>query len=142
MSMLDKRLKRMEERVLKTIPKDDADRGVALGRANVRPFWTGQGGKAQTGKKRIAGDAFGNEVEEWAHPKTSPLPVKEIDVDEQARLMEGAESLPSKEIQEHLSEVFFEYLYGQSYHLLHKPSYMRRLRYMKEHLRTWLHWSR
>lgn len=142
MSMLDKRLKRMEERVLKTIPKDDADRGVALGRANVRPFWTGQGGKAQTGKKRIAGDAFGNEVEEWAHPKTSPLPVKGIDVDEQARLMEGAESLPSKEIQEHLSEVFFEYLYGQSYHLLHKPSYMRRLRYMKEHLRTWLHWSR
>ena len=52
-----------------------------------------------------------------------------IDVDEQARLMEGAESLPSTEIQEHLSEVFFEYLYGQSYHLLHKPSYMRRLRY-------------
>lgn len=129
MSMLDKRLKRMEERVLKTIPKDDADRGVALGRANVRPSWAGQGGKAQTGKKRIAGDAFGHELEEWPHPKTAPSPLKGIDVDEQARLMEGAESLPSTEIQEHLSEVFFEYLYGQSYHLLHKPSYMRRLRY-------------
>ena len=142
MSMLDKRLKRMEERVLKTIPKDDADRGVALGRANVRPSWAGQGGKAQTGKKRIAGDAFGHEPEEWAHLKTSPLPLKGIDVDEQARLMEGDESLPSQEIQEHLSEVFFEYLYGQSYHLLHKPSYMRRLRYLKEHSRTWLHSSR
>lgn len=139
MSMLDKRLKRMEERVLKTIPKDDADRGVALGRANVRPSWAGQGGKAQTGKKRIAGDAFGHELEELAHLKTSPLPLKGIDVDEQARLMEGVESLPSKEIQEHLSEVFFEYLYGQSYHLLHKPSYMRRLRYRKEHSRISLH---
>lgn len=142
MSMLDKRLKRMEERVLKTIPKDDADRGIALGRANVRPSWAGQGGKTQSGKKRIAGDAFGHELEELAHLKTSPLPLKEIDVDGQTRLMEGAESLPSKEMQEHLSEVFFEYLYGQSYHLLHKPSYMRRLRYMKEDSRNWLRWSR
>lgn len=128
MAMLDKRLKRMEERVIKIIPKEEMGQAAAIGRANVRPSGSGQDGKAHGGKKRAAGEAFGPELEEWAHLKTNNIPLKGLDRDEKARLTEGAESLPSKEIQEHLSEVFFECLYGQSYHLLHKPSFMRRLR--------------
>ncbi|KAI2788756.1 hypothetical protein POX_e06777 [Penicillium oxalicum] len=43
-------------------------------------------------------------------------------------LTEGTEFLPSLDIQEHLAEVFFDCVYGQSYLLLHKPSFMRRLK--------------
>ncbi len=128
MSMLDKRLKRMEERVIKIIPKEEVDRAVAIGRANVRPSWSGQGEKGPNGKKRVAIDAFGHDLDEWVHSKTKHYALRGIDLDEKDKFMEGSESLPSKEIQEHLSELFFEYLYGQSYHLLHKPSFMRRLR--------------
>lgn len=128
MAMLDKRLKRMEDRVIKIIPKEEMGQAAAIGKANVRPSGWGQDGKAQGGKKRAAGEAFGPDLEEWAHTKTNNIPLKGLDRDDKARLTEGAESLPPKEIQEHLSEVFFECLYGQSYHLLHKPSFMRRLR--------------
>lgn len=128
MAMLDKRLKRMEERVIKIIPKEEMGQAAAVGRANVRPSGLGQDGKAHGGKKRPAGEAFGPDLEEWAHPKINNVSLKGLDRDDKARLTEGAESLPSKEIQEHLAEVFFECLYGQSYHLLHKPSFMRRLR--------------
>jgi hypothetical protein len=51
-------------------------------------------------------------------------------------LSEGAEKLPSKEIQEHLSEIFFENIYGQTYHLLHKPSFMRKLKLVYSLSRT------
>lgn len=128
MAMLDKRLKRMEERVIKIIPKEEMGQAATIGRANVRPSGSGQDGKAPGGKKRAAGEAFGSDLEEWAHQKTNNIPLKGLDRDDKAKLTEGVESLPSKEIQEHLSEVFFECLYGQSYHLLHKPSFMRRLR--------------
>jgi hypothetical protein len=50
------------------------------------------------------------------------------EAEETKLLTEGAEALPSREIQEHLAEVFFDSLYGQAYHLLHKPSFMRKLR--------------
>ncbi|KAK2808809.1 hypothetical protein FQN49_008674, partial [Arthroderma sp. PD_2] len=43
-------------------------------------------------------------------------------------LSQGAEFLPSMELQEHLAEVFFDCVYGQSYLLLHKPSFMRKLK--------------
>lgn len=36
--MLDKRLKRMEERVMKAIPKDEQRDMVAIGRATVKPL--------------------------------------------------------------------------------------------------------
>lgn len=128
MAMLDKRLKRMEERVIKLIPKQQMSQVTAVGRANVRPPGSGQDRKVHGVKKRAAGEAFGPDLEEWADSKTNNVPLKGLEQEEKARLSEGAESLPSKEIQEHLSEVFFEYIYGQSYHLLHKPSFMRRLR--------------
>jgi len=134
MAMLDKRLKRMEERVIKIIPEPDADRMAQIGRATVKPGPV-QPQKSLGNKKRPAEQAFGNELEEWAHPGGSGLAAhsrrpSRSDLSEDRLLVEGAESLPSKEIQEHLSEVFFDCLYGQTYHLLHKPSFMRRLRFV------------
>ena len=128
MAMLDKRLKRMEERVIKIIPKEEMTNAAAIGRASVRPPASGQNPKAQSGKKRAAGEAFGPDVDEWMQSKTDSRPPKVLDSNEDRLLMEGADKLPSPEIQEHLSEVFFDCLSGQAYHLLHKPSFMRRLR--------------
>ena len=127
MAMLDKRLKRMEDRVIKIIPKDEKDEASAVPRAIVKPPHPGTNPKSSNGKKRSAGEAFGLDTNDWAESKmNAPRMRRETSYNE--RLNDGIERLPSKDIQEHLSEVFFECLYGQSYHLLHKPSYMRRLR--------------
>ena len=128
MAMLDKRLKRMEDRVIKIIPKEEMANATAIGRANVRPSVSAQNFKAQSGRKRVAGEAFSSEAEDWAHSKSGSRPPRVLDSAEIRLFMEGANKLPSPEIQEHLSEVFFECLSGQAYHLLHKPSFMRKLR--------------
>ena len=127
MAMLDRRLKRMEDRVIKTIPKEDMVEALAIPRASIRPPAAGHG---QNGKKRGAQEAFGAQIEEWAGSKSSMDAFHGTKTLESKVNTEGREHLPPKEIQEHLSEVFFDYLYGQSYHLMHKPSYMRRLRYV------------
>ena len=141
MAMLDKRLKRMEERVIKIIPKEEQGIVTSTGRAVVKPPLPPAPPKsAGAAKKRGAETAFGDELDEWANSKaagadikqevtqegeTEPLKVQESD--EHNLLQEGADSLPDREIQEHLAEVFFDYLYCQSYPLLHKPSFMRKL---------------
>ncbi len=125
MAMLDRLLKRMEERVIKIIPKDEEQDGSLIPRAILKPS---AGNQSAGGKKRAAEEAFGPELDQWALTKTNAHPQKGKKPEESKTNMEGAEDLPSAEIQEHLSEVFFDCLYGQSYHLLHKPSYMRRLR--------------
>lgn len=138
MAMLDKRLKRMEERIIKAVPKSVHDSGVAsVARAVVKPTipGTASAGKASS-KKRHADEAFGPNLRAWARApaksafgdpsRPSSLEVQEAE--ETQLFSEGAEVLPSKDIQEHLAEVFFDNIYGQSYHLLHKPSYMRKLR--------------
>lgn len=125
MAMLDKRLKRMEERVIKIIPKDEMPEPSTITRAIVKPSAASQ---SNAGKKRGAGEAFGPQLEEWAEGKAANPPLKSETTDESKFNTEGAEFLPSPEIQDHLSEIFFDVLYGQTYHLLHKPSYMRRLR--------------
>ncbi|KXL48423.1 hypothetical protein M433DRAFT_63237, partial [Acidomyces richmondensis BFW] len=141
MAMLDKRLKRMEERVIKIIPKEEQGIVTNTGRAVVRPPLPPPPPKPQgVSKKRGAEQAFGDELDEWANAKTAtegnihdaPAAVKQEnleahDAEEHNLLVEGADKLPPKELQEHLSEVFFDYVYGQSYHLLHKPSFMRKL---------------
>ncbi|KAL7755491.1 hypothetical protein ACKLNR_014589 [Fusarium oxysporum f. sp. zingiberi] len=76
------------------------------------------------------------DLEAWAKAPSKPkiegddrpssLQVQEAE--ENKLQHEGIEALPSKEIQEHLAEVFFDNIYFQSYHLLHKPSYMRKLK--------------
>lgn len=127
MAMLDKRLKRMEERVIKIIPKEESD---AIPRAVIKPSAAAAAAaQANTGKKRSIEEAFGPQLDEWADSKPTTQPPRAQDNHESKVNTEGAEHLPTPEIQDHLSEIFFDNLYGQSYHLLHKPSYMRRLRY-------------
>ncbi|PGH04859.1 hypothetical protein AJ80_08469 [Polytolypa hystricis UAMH7299] len=137
MAMLDKRLKRMEERVIKAIPKEDARDMTAIGRSVVKPPVPGQAPRQVRAlhKKRSADEAFSAELDGWArrdrpihHPEGALSAWQPQAVDENKLLVEGAEFLPSMELQEHLAEVFFDCVYGQSYLLLHKPSFMRKLR--------------
>ncbi|RAL09891.1 putative C6 transcription factor [Aspergillus homomorphus CBS 101889] len=133
MAMLDKRLKRMEDRVIKTIPKEETRDMVAIGRSVVRPPQPGQASKAHQ-KKRTAEEAFAAELDEWGRGSregpqdTFPMRRESKPGDASGLMTEGSEFLPSLEIQEHLAEVFFDCVYGQSYLLLHKPSFMRRLK--------------
>ncbi|KAI2642896.1 fungal-specific transcription factor [Xylaria nigripes] len=138
MAMLDKRLKRMEDRIIKIVPKceqDSASSNVVWG--VVKPVLPGSlSQNKQSGKKRAVDEAFGTELENWAHgsmkPRSSsqnkPPSLQVHDAEDNKLLSEGAASLPPKEIQEHLAEVFFDNIYGQAYHLLHKPSYIRKLK--------------
>jgi hypothetical protein len=144
MAMLDKRLKRMEERIIKIIPKNDQDNSpVTVARAVVKPAipgsMAGSKSSSSSSKKRGADEAFGPDLEHWARglsksqlpdSVTKPGSLKAQEAEEGRLFLEGKDALPSKEIQEHLAEVFFETIYGQAYHVLHKPSYMRKLRYV------------
>ncbi|KAM7191419.1 Fungal specific transcription factor domain containing protein [Rhypophila sp. PSN 637] len=138
MAMLDKRLKRMEERIIKIVPKADQDAlASSVTRAVVKPAIPGtlNNGKSAA-KKRGADEAFGSDLEHWARatPKSKlegpnrPSMMLVQEAEESKLLLEGGDALPSKEIQEHLAEVFFENIYGQAYHILHKPSFMRKLK--------------
>lgn len=137
MAMLDKRLKRMEERIIKVVPKSEQE-AMGIQRAVVKPPIPGSqpASKCAT-KKRGADEAFGHDLDRWARApsktqldgssKPSALQIQE---NEESKLfVEGLDALPTKDIQEHLAEIFFENIYGQAYHILHKPSYMRKLRY-------------
>lgn len=136
MAMLDRRLKRMEERVIKVIPREDLPDLSATGRAVVKPalpvpIWNPS--KGNPAKKRTADEAFARELNGWAHSKGPTLPdalsrPRNLKDGEKRLLTEGAEFLPPKDLQEHLAEVFFDCVYGQSYLLLHKPSFMRKLK--------------
>lgn len=139
MAMLDKRLKRMEERIIKIVPMKDQDASVSsVTRAVVKPALPGTNPSTKPGtRKRPADEAFGGpDLDTWAHgpPKTKvegpekPTSLQIQEEEENKLFLAGKDALPSKEIQEHLTEVFFENIYGQAYHLLHKPSYMRKLR--------------
>ena len=137
MAMLDKRLKRMEERIIKIVPKQEQDSAIPVVRAAVKPGIPGSTPvRNPASKKRGAEEAFGSDLENWAKPASAskidnsskPVPLVSQEMQESELLTEGADKLPSKDIQEHLSEVFFENVYGQTYHLLHKPSFMRKLK--------------
>jgi len=125
MAMLDKRLKRMEERVIRIIPREEMEDTARIPRATIKPPASAQ---AQNEKERGADEAFGPQLEEWTQSKPNLEEPKSRIFDKNKVNTEGAEYLPPVDIQEHLSEVFFDCLYGQSYHLMHRPSYMRRLR--------------
>jgi hypothetical protein len=138
MAMLDKRLKRMEERIIKILPKSEQDSISSVPRAVVKPAIPGTGtmtsNKTST-KKRNADEAFGRDLEAWAKAPRPKLPEDQAstpesrEAEENELLREGRDALPPKDVQEHLTEVFFDNVYGQSYHLLHKPSYIRKLKY-------------
>ena len=136
MAMLDKRLRRMEERVIKVIPKDELPDTNATGRSSVRPPipGTAKSQRFAPAKKRSADEAFVHELNEWTEgEKAIGMPDTKIRLRKQAEgenrlFTEGANDLPPTQIQEHLVEVFFDCVYGQSYLLLHKPSFMRKLK--------------
>jgi hypothetical protein len=135
MAMLDKRLKRMEERVIKIIPKEDLPDLNATGRSSVRPPIPGQTPKVQkaaVAKKRTADEAFVVELNGWTQQRGSTSDAtnrsRKQKEGENQLFVEGVESLPPLHLQEHLAEVFFDCIYGQSYLLLHKPSFMRKLK--------------
>lgn len=136
MAMLDKRLKRMEERIIKVIPKAEQAATSNVPRAVLKPSIPGTNAPSKpTNRKRNAGEAFGGieaflkaspHNEQVETEKANAQRIKEAE--ENHLFQEGAEALPSKEVQEHLAEVFFDNVYGQAYNLLHKPSYMRKLK--------------
>ncbi|KAL8671820.1 MAG: hypothetical protein Q9168_003704 [Polycauliona sp. 1 TL-2023] len=128
MAMLDKRLKRMEDRVIKILPGDEATDTSTPGRANVRPSTAGSANNAHSGKKRAAAEAFGPDLEEWAQSRSSKQAMASREYSQDQLHTEGLDMLPPQDIQEHLAEVYFDCVYGQSYLLLHKPSFMRLLR--------------
>ena len=135
MAMLDKRLKRMEERIIKIIPKAEQETvSSTVPRAVVKP---GMPGTLQpgTGSKRKQGEEM--ELEQWAAHSQSTCrvgycgnKVQHLELEDSDFLTQGSKALPDKEMQEHLANVFFENIYGQAYLLLHKPSYMRKLRWV------------
>ncbi|KAM3525219.1 hypothetical protein NHJ13051_004084 [Beauveria bassiana] len=139
MAMLDKRLKRMEERIIKYVPKSDQDSLAPVTRAVVKPAIPGTTAASKVAaKKRRADEAFSPDLESWVNGASKskfgngdapPLMAADSQEKEENKLIrEGIDALPSKEIQQHLAEVFFDSVYGQAYHLLHKPSFMRRLK--------------
>jgi len=137
MAMLDKRLKRMEERIIKIVPKEEQDNTISVTRATVKPAIPGTIlARNSAAKKRGAEEAFGPELDNWSKSVSNsnmvsgskPTSLMIQEAEENKLLSEGADALPSKQIQEHLSQVFFENIYGQTYHLLHKPSFMRKLK--------------
>ncbi|KAI4204180.1 MAG: hypothetical protein LQ350_001371 [Teloschistes chrysophthalmus] len=128
MAMLDKRLKRMEERVIKIVPEDEASSVSTTTRAHVRPVAPTHAAFSPSGRKRAAEEAFGPDLEGWASRRLNKKSLEGQKNVQKKTLTEGSEKLPTREMQEHLAEVFFDCLYGQSYLLLHKPTFMRRLR--------------
>lgn len=130
MAMLDKRLKRMEERVIKIVPEDEASSVSTTTRAHVRPVAPTHAAFSPSGRKRAAEEAFGPDLEGWASRRLNKKSLEGQKNVQKKTLTEGSEKLPTREMQEHLAEVFFDCLYGQSYLLLHKPTFMRRLRYV------------
>lgn len=146
MAMLDKRLKRMEDRILKMVPKSEQDPSAAnVVRAQVKPQLPSSAtASKQSAKKRAADEAFGADFDSWARQpsktKTAtttttttedsnkPTSLQVQEQEDGKLLVEGRDALPTKEIQVHLADIFFENIYGQAYHLLHKPSYMRKLK--------------
>ncbi|RAL59468.1 hypothetical protein DID88_006584 [Monilinia fructigena] len=144
MAMVEKRLKRMEARIMNIVPKEEQNSSLSVVRANVKPPIPGTlPSKNSSGKKRPAEEAFGPELDNWSKSarndgngngkgngdQGSKSNTSQAQAEEESKLLkEGADKLPSLELQEHLAEVFFESIYGQTYHLLHKPSFMMKLK--------------
>ncbi|KAJ4146834.1 hypothetical protein LMH87_001393 [Akanthomyces muscarius] len=138
MAMLDKHLKRMEEGIIKIVPKSDQDNLSKVTRAVVKPAMPGtSAANKAAAKKRRVHEAFSPELEYWVNAPskskindgdTPPMAADSQDKEETKLFCEGIDALPSKEIQQHLAEVYFDSVYGQAYHLLHKPSFMRKLK--------------
>lgn len=137
MAMLDKRLKRMEERVIKMIPENIFDQDSTYPRAVLKPGAATSQPKATIPRKRSTDSALRPDLDRWADrtsnrqedPTSAQLVTPRSNQNELDQFYtDGKELLPPAEIQEHLTEIYFDYVYGQSYYLLHKPSHMQKLK--------------
>ena len=143
LTMLDRRLKRMEERVLKNVPKNELiGLLTTTGRSVVKPTIT-----AASGKKRNAELAFEDDTGTWSHSgsmnkqrilEPGGMGMPPLVGDTMVGQDDGSHALPPKDIQEHLTEVFFDFIHGQPYFLVHQPSLMRQLRlvFFSSHLES------
>lgn len=129
MVMLDRRLKRMEDRVMRILPVEELPDTTQTGRSWVRPTLPGESvPKEKLGlDQQIKRQAFVGGFDEVQLTETRERMPHSGGVDNKL-LREGIEALPPTELQLHLAEVFFDCVYGQSYLLLHKPSFMRKLK--------------
>lgn len=134
MSMLDQQMQKMEGRIL----------GLAKFKAAPPSCQTRSTEESTPAVPRRASTVEANDLDSdefWTYPdepeeesrhRDSPPPAM---VDSSPKrtpfMLEGSEYLPPVDIQEHLSKIFFTHLYGQPYFLLHKPSYMSKLRYVE-----------
>ncbi len=137
---LHRRLKGLEDQHVKAVAMMGASGAAELERASMKLPATSPDRlrSSRHGRKRTAEEAFHGEIEAWASFKAPDRSGPRIRTAaavghgaDEAHIdpaREGTESLPSPDLQIHLAEVYFEYLYGQTYHLLHKPTYMRDLR--------------
>lgn len=131
-------MKKMEERLIRCLPKEQASAVVAVtGRSVVKPTNTIANAKKRTAEEAFAGDKKTAEEhskrQQTKYTRANPVVPNTAVLCEDQPIQtgqgdDGTKALPSMELQTHLAEVYFEYLYGQAYFLLHKPSYMRRLR--------------
>lgn len=139
MATIDRRLKRMEDQLIKHVPREEVSAILAsTGRSVTKPPPQNSSHSRHTGglSKRSSYMAFGDaELDAWAaNSQFDILAGKQNQISYSATPSkatahdDGWSALPSKEVQEHLTEVYFDYVYGQVYFLLHKPSFLRRLR--------------
>ncbi|KAI9664146.1 MAG: hypothetical protein M1829_006013 [Trizodia sp. TS-e1964] len=136
MALIGDRISRMEERIRGYAPKNGFESVNGSTRASAKPSAKIPSPPPSASKKRAVDEAFGAEMDSWAASASTteegngPPPARRQRIqesEEQKLLCEGEEFLPSSALQEHLVEIFFEYVYGQTYHLLHRPSFLRSL---------------
>ncbi|KAI9679753.1 MAG: hypothetical protein M1817_004767 [Caeruleum heppii] len=130
-AIMDKRLKRMEDRIIRMVDSDEAKDPPRFERASLEPRALAQDLQVK-GTKRTADESFTDVIDICARPRGTEGHQQLVKIDQSSRgdacpLREGEESLPAKDIALHLANVFFDCLYGQTFHVLHKPTFMRDL---------------
>ncbi|KAK2669147.1 hypothetical protein RAB80_014673 [Fusarium oxysporum f. sp. vasinfectum] len=90
-AMLDKRPKRMEERIIKAIPKSDQEVTSSVTRPVVKPAIPGTVPSSKPTKKRGAEEAFGPDLEAWATARSEPK-IEDDDGPSSFQVQEGEEN--------------------------------------------------
>ncbi|KAI9891126.1 MAG: hypothetical protein M1814_003325 [Vezdaea aestivalis] len=128
MAMLDKRIRRMEERLNKTMPKFSRGkrqvlRGLLKPGQRTVPTMTSTIESSQQALRAFDKDSFKHK-----HPFAKSQSIGDTDEDDYrpSIMVEGRESLPSRDIQECLVDTFFDYVYGQAYLIIHRPTFLRK----------------
>ena len=98
LAMLERRLKRREGRVVRTIPKEEMAQASAIPKAILKQA---TGNQPHWGRRRGADEELGNPVDKWAVLKSPPPPLKWSKLEENKANIERLEHPPSERIQWH-----------------------------------------